>query len=490
MGLLGHPMNRGALALVLLVALSGCFGGGSGPGDDDEPVTPKAPITAITPIGETVLVDLPGHRIAEFMVARNPNDPMHLITAYGDYDSPGGVLNCAFAVSRDGGKSWTVSDPIPGFGGPYLEFDGWIDFDEWGGVHGVCIQQAAKGAPDAQAWTYYFNSADGGMTWSAAQHIPTDPPTRSTDKSVVAVGRDGTVYAGTSGLIGTTKDNGTTWKTMADVPGGFAALNGFVEDNNGTMFLLGLGEGDDVWLQRTNDGGESWEHAVAGQFHIPPGYNDQNRWVEQRPWTTLPTLAHDPLTDELWISFQSWDEGYNGYRIHLWRSTDHGITFTEVPAPDFPSPTCSDPCHVTHPAIGFDFGGNMALIVQLTQDGGHLKEVYVTASGDRGQSWLPPFEISKTDGMGPDAQGWSNPNAFAPLPENGANIAAGLARDPAGAKTAAAGIALSAAVSELQIRWNGEYWGMASSPHGFVVMWIDHSNDGRPQLYSRLFAVE
>lgn len=487
-----------ALAALSCLAVAGCFGGDDpAPAPPPEP-EPAVPATSITALAETVLVTLPGHRIAEFMVQRNPHDVDHLVTAYGDYDSYGGVLNCGFAVSRDGGSSWTVSEPIAGFSGPYLQFDGWVDFDEWGGVHAICLMQGGPGSTQ-ESWPYYFNSADGGLTWTNVLHIPTAVPNDSTDKSVLGVGRDGTVYAASGGMVGTTKDNGTTWVSMDEikqkdgehlVDAPFSVLNGFVEDNQGTVYLLGLGSGDDVWVMRTTDGGIGWTHGVAGQFFIPPGFNDQNRWVNQDPWTALPNLAHDAVTDDLYVVYQSWDLEYDGYRTHLWRSTDHGVTFNETAVPDFSSETCADPCHVTHPAVAVDPQGRLGMTVQLTKEGGHLKEVYFSASDDHGATWLPAFELSKTDGMGPTAQGWSNPNAFRPLPENAAAIAMGLAENPDTGHNVAVGLALSTAVSELQVRWNGEYWGLAATSKGFVAMWIDHTNDGRPQLYSRLLAVE
>src|SRR5688572_25278144 len=191
--------------LLALLALSGCFGDDPDPDPIVEEPAPPVTATSVTPLAETVLVSAPEHRIAEFMVSRNPNDPDHLITAYGDYDSPGGVLNCAFSVSFDGGATWAVSEPVPEFSKPALQFDGWVDFDEWGGVHATCIEQVGPEAGSTEAWPYYFNSADGGLTWSQALHVPTDPPTRSTDKTVLGVGRDGTVYVGLSGLVGMSK---------------------------------------------------------------------------------------------------------------------------------------------------------------------------------------------------------------------------------------------------------------------------------------------
>ena len=477
--------RTGPVALALAVMLSGCLGTTDADDATAEGGDPSVDVPSLTPLEEPVLVSPPGNRIAEFMVARNPHDPDHLVTAFGDYDSPGGVLNCAFAVSFDGGRTWRVSEPVPGFSGPYLQFDGWVDFDEHGGVHAICLRQAGPGAT-TEAWPYHFRSRDGGLSWGEAARIPTDPPERSTDKSVLGVGRDGTIYGAVSGMVGRSRDNGTTWDPMRPVASGFSVLNGIVEDNGGTVHLLGLGGGQ-IKIQRTSDGGASWNETAFGRWQIPPGYNDQNRWVEQRPWTALPDLGHDPVTDDLYVVHQAWDEAYGGYRLYAYRSTDHGASYEAIPVPEFPSQSCTDPCHVTHPAVGFDLEGRVGLTVQLTQDGGHLKEVWFTASSDQGQSWAEPVLLSRTDGIAQD--GWSNPGAFTPQPDNAEAIAAGVADDPTTAHNVAAGIALTTAVQELQMRWNGEYWGLTASSHGFVAMWVEHGGDGKPQLWSQVVAV-
>ncbi|HUR26023.1 MAG TPA: sialidase family protein [Candidatus Thermoplasmatota archaeon] len=477
-------MNRTPFAIACLLAalaFAGCFDDKQGPATPPADETPPAPITAIAPAGEQALVSAPGHRIAEFMVNRDPNDADHLVTAYGDYDSPGGVLNCGFSVSTDGGRSWKVSEPIPDFSGPYLQFDGWVDFDEWGGVHGICLMQAGPGST-AQSVAYYIHSPDGGFTWEVPIIVP---PGGSTDKTAAAVARDGTVYVASSDVVATTSDNGTTWREFTEVAtNGPQVFDGMAEGNDGTIFLLGL-DGGEIALARTTDHATSWSVTSIAEFNIPPGYNDQNRWVDQRPWTALPVLAHDPVTDDLYVSAQSWDTGYGGYRLHVWRSTDGGVTFSETAVPDFTAEACPDPCHVTHPGLAVDLQGRLGIVVQLTKDEGIVKVVQSSASGDHGATWLPPLELSSTDGT----DSWRNPNAFAPRTDNAAAIARGLAANPPTAHNVAAGLALSTAVSELQMRWNGEYWGMAATPQGFVAMWIDHSNNGRPQLYSRVLTV-
>jgi hypothetical protein len=197
-------------------------------------------------------------------------------------------------------------------------------------------------------------------------------------------------------------------------------------------------------------------------------------------------MAHDPVTDEIWVTFQSWNPDYGGYRLHIYRSVDHGVTFMETAVPEFADPACSDPCHVTHPSLAFDLQGRVGMTVQLTKDEGILKVVQFSASADHGETWLEPVRLSFTDGL----QSWRNPNAFTPHPDNAQTIAMGLAQDPATAHNIAVGIALTSAVQELQMRWNGEYWGTAATSKGFVAMWIDHSNDGRPHLYAQVLKVE
>jgi len=474
---------RPALVVLLLAAgaVAGCLSP-SHASTSGHPATPSvAAVSGLKALGAPVHVSTPGHRVAEFMVLRDPRDADHLVTAFGDYDSPGGVLNCAFAVSKDGGASWTVSKPVPGFSGPYLQFDGWVGFDPQGGVHAVCLRESGPGAT-TETWPYYFRSGDGGLTWSAAQHVPTDPPDLSTDKTVLGVGSDGTVYAAVSDLVGTTQDNGTHWVTMRPVERGFQVFNGMAELADGTMALLGLGPDSEIWLERTADHGASWNRTVVGKDVVAPGYNDQNRWVDQRPWTTVPILAHDPATDDVWVAWQSWDAAYGAYRLHVAHSTDHGRSFAETAVPAFKDAACSDPCHVTHPGLAVDGKGRVGLLAQLTKDGGVLKVVQMSASSDRGATWTVPITLSKADGM----DSWQNPNAFTPAAGNGQAIAEGLAQAPGTAHEVAAGIALTSAVSELQMRWNGEYWGMAATPKGFVAMWIDHTGGGRPQLWSQL----
>jgi hypothetical protein len=481
-------MRQVVLALVAAaLVLAGCLGSPSQPGTSATATMTTAPgsITALRPLAEATHVSTAGRRVAEFMVAQDPADANHLVTAFGDYDSPGGMLNCAFAASFDGGATWSVSSPVPGFSGPYLQFDGWVGFDRDGGVDAVCLRESGPGTT-TETWPYYFRSLDGGRTWSEAQHVPTDPATLSTDKTVLGVGRDGTVFAAVSNLVGTTQDYGKTWVTMKAVERGFAVFNGMAQTADGAMTLLGLGSGDDIWLERTADHGATWNHTVVGKDLVQPGYNDQNRWVQQSPWTTVPVLYHDGASDDLWVAWQSWEANPGAYQVHLARSTDQGRTFAETAVPAFKDAACSEPCHVTHPTIAVDGQGRVAMLAQLTKDGGVLKVVEAAASSDHGATWSPPFTLSKADGM----DSWQNPNAFSPDPGNGPSIAAGLAADPETVHEVAAGVALTTAVSELQMRWNGEYWGMAATPKGFVAMWIDHTGGGRPQLWSRLMAVD
>lgn len=437
-------------------------------------------IEAIAAVAPQVLVSPEGHRMAEYMVARNPLDADHLILAAHDYDAGTGTLTCVLFVTRDGGLTWKQSQPIPGLDRPHLQFDGWVSFDRQGVAHYICLDTAGT---QGQTWPYYSHSTDGGDTWAPAVLIPTQTEGQSIDKSALIAASDGTVYAAFSGQVARTLDSGKTW-TKGASHGSGSNPNGFAEDIWGTVYLLLRGGGASR-VARTSDGGESWNMTEVGPFIIPPGYNDQNRWVDQRPWTTLPSMAYHDRTDSLFVVQQSWNTTTSLYEIHLYRSADRGVSFQELAVPAFASPTCG-PCHVTKPSIAFDLEGRLGLLVQLTNDGGHTKEVWFSASGDEGLTWVPSFVLSKT--APPDE--WMNARAFTPSTSAPTGFAAGVAENPTDAGPMAVGLALTTAVQELQMRWNGEYWGIEASTRGFVAPWIDHSADGAPQLYARLLRAE
>jgi hypothetical protein len=255
-----------------------------------------------------------------------------------------------------------------------------------------------------------------------------------------------------------------------------------VEDDLGTVYLWVRG-GPGSRVARTSDRGETWNVTNVGPFQTPPGYNDQNRWVDQRPWTTLPSIAINPVTQSVFVVQQTWNATTSLYDVHLYRSADQGVSFEERTVPAFASTTCS-PCHVTKPAMSFDDAGRLAVLVQLTNEGGHVKEILASASADEGATWVAPITLSKT---APPNE-WQNARTFTPSTANPTGFVSGIAQTPTDGESMVVGLALSTAVQELQMRWNGEYWGMQASSKGFVATWIDHSAGGVPQLYTRLLA--
>jgi hypothetical protein len=451
------------------------------------PIEVPQQITRLVPLADQVHVTTAGHRVAEFMAARDPHDADHLVVAVGDYDSPSGTLNCAFAVSKDGGKTWTVSRPVPGLARAHLQFDGWVSIALDGTVHMICLDTAGS---QGQTWPYYSSSKDGGLTWAPAVRIPTATTDQSQDKSSLLVARDGTVYAAYSDEIARTSDLGRTWKKGQSVCGAasrscqFGLPNGAVEGLGGALHFMFMG-GERFFVLTSRDRGQTWTPVDVASAAVAPGYNDQNRWVRQEPWTTEPDLLVSPTTGHLFLASQSWDAAAGLFKVHVHRSIDEGATWQELAAPGFPSDSCR-PCHVTHPAAAIDGAGRFGLEVQLANDGGQTKEVWFSASDDEGTSWLPPMPLSKTSG----SSSWANVNAFAPPPSSAVRIAQGLAQDPADAQGVVVGVGLTTAVSELQMRWNGEYWGMQASKDGFVCLWIDHTGNGVPQLWSRLVAAQ
>ncbi|MBI2077160.1 MAG: exo-alpha-sialidase [Euryarchaeota archaeon] len=473
-----------ALLLSVLLLSAGCIDVSDGNGSTkkvaggkagEKPPGVPSPITKVTALAEKVLVSPAGHRMAEFMVARNPLDANHLILAAHDYDHLGtGTMSCVLYVSKDGGASWKQSNPIPGLNRPHLQFDGWVSFDAKGVAHFVCLDYD-RFNPAPQTWAYYSNSADGGLTWAPATVVQ---PMGGCDKTSLHAARDGRVYLVCSSRIARTDDGGKTWLPTVPADGGGA--NGFVEDDMGTLYVMTRGG-----VSRSFDRGDTWKRVPVGPFRVPTGYDDTTRWVRQEPWTTLPSLAISPVTQHVFVAQQSWTTAKNAFEATVYASDNGGNNYTAASVPQFKSATC-DGCSVTKPSVHVDDAGRVGLLVQLVNDGGHVKEVMFTASSDEGKTWVEPVVLSKTA----PPNGWANPRTFTPNVAGAATLATHVASNPTDAPNVAVGVALTTAVQELQMRWNGEYWGVSSSPNGFVVPWIDHSSNGVPQVFSRLVAAE
>jgi hypothetical protein len=430
-------------------------------------------MTALVGAEKQVLVSPPGHRLAEFMVAKNPKDPNNLVIGSQDYDSSAsGTMQCVVYVSKDGGATWAQSKPIPGLDRPHLQFDNWISFDQQGVAHLICLDYANG----ASTQPFYSNSADGGITWAPATQIQT---LGNCDKSALHAARDGRVYAACSSRVARTDDAGKKWLPAVQAT---STANGFVEDTLGNIYLMGRSQGGAA-VHKSTDRGETWKPTVTGPINIPPGYNDQNRWARQEPWTTLPTIAISPVNDHIFVAQQSWNTATNVYDTSVYRSTDGVSSFEKMTTPTFTSTSCT-PCSVTKPSVTLDDQGRLALEVQLVNDGGHIKEVMFSASSDEGLTWLAPIVLSKT---APPNE-WQGSRAFTPMvgPGSVTTMTSYLASKPTDASQIAIGLALTSAVQELQMRWNGEYWGITSSPLGFVAIWIDHSAGGAPHIYSKI----
>ncbi len=433
------------------------------------PGKPLIPVSNLTTIGEQVLVSPAGHRMAEYMITRNVVDPLNMVIATMDYDYSGtGTMQCSIFYSKDGGATWAASQPIPGLERPHLQFDPWVSFDRNGVGHLVCLDYS--NGPSSVPW--YSYSKDGGATWAPA--VVVTPWANGCDKSSLHAAFDGRIYIACSGSIVRTDDMGKTW--MPTVSSSGSNPNGFVEDSFGYIYLMTRSG-----VTMSKDRGETWNRTAVGPFQAAPGYNDQNRFVRQEPWITLPTIAMNPVNENIVVGQQSWNASTSLFEVSVYESTLPELNFTKVTTPVFTSETCT-PCHVTKPSVAIDSRGVWGLMVQLVNDGGHTKEIMFSASGDGGQTWLTPIVLSKT--TTPD--GWANPRAFQPNPDGAADLAMYVAENPTDVGQVAVGVGLTTLVSELQIRWNGEYWGIHTSPNGFVLPWIDHSADGAPQLYSRI----
>ena len=77
---------------------------------------------------------------------------------------------------------------------------------------------------------------------------------------------------------------------------------------------------------------------------------------------------------------------------------------------------------------------------------------------------------------------WLSPGHYATGPNNVMGLAGTTPED---APHDALGAAIPTIFS-LQRRDGGDYWNFTSVPGGFLAMWIDHTDLGVPQIWSRL----
>lgn len=101
-----------------------------------------------------------------------------LYAAWSDTDGPAGSASTNHAraqvgCSRDGGATWTVTNPHPTSDGQTVDrYQQWLKVDDWGRVH-VVYQDTRHSANRTGIDIYYSISDDGAQTWSEPLRLTT-----------------------------------------------------------------------------------------------------------------------------------------------------------------------------------------------------------------------------------------------------------------------------------------------------------------------------
>ncbi len=300
--------------------------------------------------------------VVEPRLAVNPRDPMHLVGVWQqDRWSNGGAAGPRAGVSRDGGRTWTMS--IAPFsrcaggtvdnGGDYERAsDPWVSFAPNGDVYQIGLAVNTFGGPGAvESAVLVSKSTDGGLTWAdPATLIRGRQPAGFNDKeSLTADPTDPNfVYAvwdrveRLSGPVwfSRTTDAGVSWEPPREIyrPRRAIAIgNQIVVLPSGELInvfaLLPVGgsdrEGSQVAVIRSLDKGETWSEPVAIASVSATGASDPVSGRAVRA-PSIPDLGVDPITGALYVTWA--DDRFSGGAaddIVVAASTDKGLSWSE-----------------------------------------------------------------------------------------------------------------------------------------------------------------
>jgi photosystem II stability/assembly factor-like uncharacterized protein len=213
-------------------------------------------------------------------VAVDPTDFDHVLVsshaawAFGSakYGTDAGVLE-----SKDGGKTWIVHDPITG----------------WGYGHAINFLYAPElGIGDSQTWLLgtqgdgQWRTTDGGKTWN--QVIKSDIFHGGAD---IYYAKNGVLYTtGYKPCLLSSKDNGATWETAANLSDG---CTGLIGDGNLLYTAPSYAQGIQPVFVSPETDGHNWTKYKGGA----------QTWNDGGPYE----MAFDPVNRIIYSS--NWFQG-------------------------------------------------------------------------------------------------------------------------------------------------------------------------------------
>lgn len=360
---------------------------------------------------------------AEPHIARSSVNPEFLLATFqeGRY-SDGGAVSCGYALSRDGGFTWT-RDLIPNLtlasGGRYLRA---TDPVAGTGPLGELYLQtltSTQGAFDLAA-IVVSRSLDGGVSWSAPATVFESRSTLlAPDKNWLAVndlpgtpnpGRLVSTWsnfnynssgslAGVALVASYSDDRGATWSTPAAItPPGSQQHQGtqpvFLPDGSLYVVYIEFLASDRVTLfniqgRLSTDGGRTFPATATKIIDPVVGWDDP----VLRDGVFLPSATAARQSGELFVTCAAVVAG--SPRVLVTKSSNRGLTWTApVTVSDQPAGGS-----VMNPAIAVTPDGRTVAVVFMDKrnapDGVNHVDHYAAISLDGGVTWLPNLRLTE-----------------------------------------------------------------------------------------------
>ncbi len=250
-------------------------------------------------------------------------------------------------------------------------------------------------------------------TNSSSQHqTELEPDTFTHGSTTVGAFQVGRFFDGGSSNIGwsTTTDNGASWihgfvpgiTIFATPPGPHQRVSDpsvAYDASHGVWMILslaleGAGAGSDVVVNRSTDGGITWQNPV--DVHVQNGLD--KTWVACDSWASSPYYGH---------CYAEWDDNFGGNTIQMSTSTDGGLTWgAPKQTADFASGLGGQPLvqpsgRVIVPTSA-NFGGILSFV---STDGGNnwgssVNVANVTDHGVAGNLRTEPMPSAEMDPQG------------------------------------------------------------------------------------------
>jgi hypothetical protein len=347
----------------------------------------------------------------EPFVALNPERESHLLAGYQENRfADGGARALAYAVSFNGGKSWSeglLPELTAATGGPFERAsDPWVAFGPGGRAYYVSLAFNER-SPDNGI--FVSASDDGGLTWGPPVAVRTDAVDFN-DKEAMTVDTradspyQGRIYVGWDTItaderqllrVAFSDDGGGSFRPAVTVHGEGANIGAFpVVGPQGVVHLVwthftfdGGFQSPVLLAAKSTDGGASWSAPVVVSDLRPFGV------AGQRTGGILPSAAVDPRTGDLYVAWQDERFSPGTDQVVLSRSTDGGETWSE---PQLVSDGPRNAANFT-PAVAVNANGLVGVAYySMRNDPSRqvLVDEYLAISRDRGRRFGRSLRVS------------------------------------------------------------------------------------------------